>query len=48
MTKKDSKNWPELIISQGDKRTNQSIRRAVQRGTLGQVDRLFFRHLPRL
>jgi hypothetical protein len=32
MKKKDSKEWPEIVISEGDRAYTQSIRRAVEKG----------------
>ncbi len=37
MGKKDSKNWPEVVISIGDKSTTQSIRRVAKAGILRKI-----------
>lgn len=37
MQKKESRDWPEVIISQGDKNSTQSIRRAAKAGILRKI-----------
>jgi Fic family protein len=37
MRKKESKDWPELIVSRGDKASTQSIRRAAKAGILRKI-----------